>query len=401
MAETFNVTSQTTQYTWGNVPFAWGNCQKEWGDAGKHSYAAVNLSDIAISDKLNFVRYIFAAERLGVGDKKSQSIKKPFRENTKIAETYWDVIRFHLTILESFKTRDIKMTDMRKANYEFTALNDAVKKYSTHMIYDEFNTIECYTRKLTARRGFEENFKLSLLLKKITKTNRSFLESLLISDRLARTFGKNNKELALLKDSLLRRVNFNKELNEAVALDELLIKYCKLNAFDTMSLRDAYIKACDGVLSNLFVQKKLLTADGFEKLVNSPSGYENFVDFKVGEYEYKDALVRILIKSSTPQTSPSAADVVMHVDIPDTDDRGTVRITDTTAATKVHFNKHYYNPPEVNVVLRGSSGADGNVVPYIVSTDGKNDAGRYFEVELINTSGERTTGVISWVSKGY
>lgn len=399
MAETFNVTSQTTQYTWGNVPFAWGGCQKEWGDAGKHSYTAVNLSDVAISDKLNFARYIFAAERLGVGDKKSQSIKKPFQENTKIAETYWDVIRFRLTILESFKTRDIKMTDVKKANYEFTVLNDAAKKYSTHMIYDEFNTIECYTRKLIARRGFEENLKLSLLLKKIT--NQSFLESLPISDKLARTFGKNNKELALLKDSLLRRVNFNKEINEAVALDEFLIKYCKLNAFDTMSLRDAYIRACDGVLSNLFVQKKFLTADGFEKLVNSPSGYENFVDFKVGEYEYKDALVRILIKSSTPQTSLSAADVVMHVDIPDTDDRGTVRITDTTAATKVHFNKHYYNPPEVNVVLRGSGGTGGNVVPYIVSTDGKNDAGRYFEVELINTSGERTTGVISWVSKGY
>ena len=62
----------------------------------------------------------------------------------------------------------------------------------------------------------------------------------------------------------------------------------------------------------------------------------------------------------------------------------------------VQFNKPYYNPPEVQVTLSGGSSLSGIVTPHIVSIDKGG-----FYIELIGTSGNRTTGVISWVSKGY
>ena len=43
----------------------------------------------------------------------------------------------------------------------------------------------------------------------------------------------------------------------------------------------------------------------------------------------------------------------------------------------------------------------GIITPNIVSTEGIDEEGRYFEVELLDSSANRTTGTISWVSKGY
>ena len=204
-----------------------------------------------------------------------------------------------------------------------------------------------------------------------------------------------------LKEAFNRLYIIRKTIKDDIEVAEQFKKQYSLQERDSFTIYDAFIKACEAVLSNLAIRYGELNDEGFMKLVNAPSGYTDFTDFKVGEYEYEEALVRIVLETKVPQSPASVADVVLHVDIPDTDDRGITQITDTTAATKVRFNKHYYNPPEVNVVLRAGSTANSNVVPYIVSTDGQDDVGRYFEVELIAANGERTTGTISWVSKGY
>lgn len=125
------------------------------------------------------------------------------------------------------------------------------------------------------------------------------------------------------------------------------------------------------------------------------------MEFKVGEYEYQEALVRIKIESQINQSEPTASNVVMHVDIPDTDDRGIAEITSTAAPTKVYYNKHYYKPPDISVTLRGGNTSNGYIAPYIVSTSKSDDHGAYFEVELLNEKNERKTGTINWVAKGY
>ena len=107
-------------------------------------------------------------------------------------------------------------------------------------------------------------------------------------------------------------------------------------------------------------------------------------------------MVKIAVRSKMEQGKPTISNLTMHVDIPDTDDRGTTQITDTTAATRVLFNKHYYNPPEINVVLLGGSTETGVLTPYIVTV-----TSTYFDVEIRNSSTNRVTGSISWFAKGY
>lgn len=51
-------------------------------------------------------------------------------------------------------------------------------------------------------------------------------------------------------------------------------------------------------------------------------------------------------------------------------------------------------------MVKGGTGAT-TPVPNILTTDGQDDKGRYFEIELLNSSGNRTTGIVSWVAKGW
>ena len=52
------------------------------------------------------------------------------------------------------------------------------------------------------------------------------------------------------------------------------------------------------------------------------------------------------------------------------------------------------------MTVKGGSSTT-SLVPRIISTDKSDDGGRYFEVELHDTADKLTTGVISWVAKGW
>ena len=138
----------------------------------------------------------------------------------------------------------------------------------------------------------------------------------------------------------------------------------------------------------------------FKSMLESMPYYEEFTDFYVGDYEYKKACIRLVLQTETTDSKPTLYDMAANVDIDDTDDRGTANITDTTMPTKIYFNKHYYNAPEVQVTVNSGVGNE-TVTPYIVNTDGIDGSKRYFEVELRNDSNERVKGAISWISKGW
>jgi hypothetical protein len=143
-----------------------------------------------------------------------------------------------------------------------------------------------------------------------------------------------------------------------------------------------------------------MTAADFQQLVNQPTGYERFIPYIVGEYEYQKALVRLAVTPGSLGAEPAVYNVVVHVDIDDTVDRGTAVITDTSAATMVRFAKHYYTKPEVTVTLRGGNTADGTILPNVAEIS-KDKDGYYFMVELLKADGTRAKGSITWQSVGY
>ena len=169
---------------------------------------------------------------------------------------------------------------------------------------------------------------------------------------------------------------------------------------EDVAVDDRFLRALNGIIEEITLKKGGMTAADFQQLVNQPTGYERFIPYIVGEYEYQKALVRLAVVPGSLGAEPAVYNVVVHVDIDDTVDRGTTIITDTSAATTVHFSKHYYTRPEVTVTLRGGSTADGVITPNVTEID-KDDTGYYFKVELLKSDGTRAKGTITWQSVGY
>jgi hypothetical protein len=269
------------------------------------------------------------------------------------------------------------------------------------VLSDSFGVVETYWDNIKFNLYVVENIKI----KERVGKNISFItgrEEFGITDWLGKCIGASTHEDILLLDELFRRFDVRRSFGERMQLEEVVGKSIVLTPQEAFSVYDALIRGCNGVLSNIAINTGLMSLEEFEELLNAPPNYSSFIEFKVGEYEYQDALVRISLKIDARRSQPSVANVVMHVDIPDTDDKGEVEITDTTAPTKVYFNKFYYTPPSVNVTLNGGNAADGVLIPNVLSTDQKDENGRYFEVELRNEVwSERKTGKIYWVSKGY
>ena len=224
-----------------------------------------------------------------------------------------------------------------------------------------------------------------------------------IEEDYAKTISSKHAETIAVTESASRMMSFDRTFEETIHVAESRKKIATKLLTEEIATWDALLRNCGGILNNIFVRSGAIgNIAEFEKLVKEPPGYANFIDFKVGEYDYEEALVRIRVESKTEQAKPSISNLTIHVDIPDTDDRGTATITDTNAATKVYYNKQYYNPPEVNVVLiGGTTGNSGTLTPYIISTDQSDSTGRYFEVEIRDGSLNRVTGSISWFAKGY
>ncbi len=197
-----------------------------------------------------------------------------------------------------------------------------------------------------------------------------------------------------------RVVKFKREFVEEISGTELVKKTYKLFEQET----DLSVYSCRvlpnpcGVLSDIRVQDHGMTLSDFNSSIERPSGYNVFSEFKVGEYEYQDAMYRLVIKKSNMAANPLVYDYKIHVDIDDVKDRGTAVIP--AEETKVYFNRHYYTDPEVVVnVISGTAGKI--VIPYITEASGEDDNGRYFKVVLKNANGSIVAGTISWNSNGY
>lgn len=282
-------------------------------------------------------------------------------------------------------------------------------------LYEEIGLID-RNRQLLGKNIINE-LKLSDSIKRICNFKRIFFEKMLIDEKHSNHIGieytessfkiddgnkiRNqvmvNKQINLdVNEAFNRRAIFKRQYAEIINLVEKLSKENILIKCENTGISDNFLRNANAVFSNLIISAEELAFDEFIKLAARAPEYDSFVDFNAGEYEYQKALVRFILESKAAQAEPIIHDVVCHVDIEDTDDRGSKEIVDMINPTKIYFNKLYYHPPEVNITLKGSSGSNSYIVPRIVFITEK-----YFEVELRNESNQLVQGLVSWVSKGY
>lgn len=228
---------------------------------------------------------------------------------------------------------------------------------------------------------------------------KPFTENAALKDAEAANIGKNNQDTLVLAEDLSRPARFVRGFSEPMTVMEthrrLVDLFKKENEISIRAIRIRQTPC--GVLSDIVVNNHGITLDEFNRLANKASGYNTFTEFKVGEYEYKDALYRLAIRKKNSASNPLVYDYAIHVDIDDVKDRGAADIP--AEETKVYFNRTYYTTPDVVVNVCG--GTEGEpVIPYITE-QGEDDRGKYFKIILRNAAGKVVAGRISWNSNGY
>lgn len=345
---------------------------------GKVVYSATNKETVWLLDSLRKASKLNKGEDLAAIENKRQAIEHELYDGLHIMDEW--------------------RNDMRTLAREQVKAMDYIAKHAVSAQFDGFHVQEGYKKIWQTLQAFREG------LKTLDKVYRNIYavrdDHIAIADKRLVKLERTLHESIDTDESFNRNVAFVRGLAELARIGDGLTRDIGKNPAEDIALYDAYVRASNSYIESVQVVSSFKEMDDFTVMADTPPMYEQFTDFNVGDYEYEKALLRLRVVSKATQAQPLLYDVSPHVDIDDTDDKGQLEIKDTTAATKVYYNKHYYNAPEVNAMVKGGTGAT-TPVPNILTTDGQDDKGRYFEIELLNSSGNRTTGIVSWVAKGW
>lgn len=337
-----------------------------------------------LSDAFSFMDSLCKASRLNKG------------EDLAVIEEERQAIEHEL--YDGLHIMDEWRNDMRTLAREQVKAMDHIAKHATSAQFDGFHVQDDYKKIWQAVQTFREE------LKTLDKAHRNIYavrdDRIAIADKLLVKLERTLRESIETDESFNRNVDFVRGFEDLARIGDGLTRDIGKNPAEDIALYDAFVRASNGYIESVQVLSSFKEMNDFTAMSDTPPLYEQFTDFNVGDYEYEKALLRLRVVSKATQAQPLLYDVSPHVDIDDTDDKGQLEIKDTTAATKVYYNKHYYNAPEVNAMVKGGTGTT-TPVPNILTTDGQDDKGRYFEIELLNSSGNRTTGIVSWVAKGW
>ena len=387
-------------YRWDDCDFTWdaAQCGNSWDMFGIYDHVRDDEEPVAVTDRVTNGVSSIHTESIMVADYNKNKIVAWINERVSAAETYWDNIGFIMHVVESIRISDTRNVSMVKGVHDAINVREHVARDITATINESLTIEELVKRMVSYRRTDLED--IGAEDSHISSMKSNINELIGVDDKISLSLRHVAREAFMLVDNLLHRSQVKRTINEAVAASDAYSSHITSDHRETVELVDSFVRACGGVMADIALMKGGMTASQFEELIKHPPGYEPFIPYNVGEYEYQKALVRLLVTAGSMGSEPAVYDAVVNVDIDDTIDRGTVTITDISAATKVYFNKHYYTKPEVNVTLQAGNTADGFITPNIESIGSDSD-GFYFTVSLMNAAGTRVAGKITWESVGY
>lgn len=442
-------------YTWDNANFTWDAEQsaREFDSFAPYIYTAAGAESLSLTDGMCSMPGKSLKGAIAITDSRpAWKLYDAISEHIGLHETYWDYISFILRVLESthviesshrelnipkhekasitgkshaavtetsheaFASGDFGFSSFVQKKKESTNVNDNRNGEITKSLKDKASLRDCITA--SAVKVSSEKIAVFDLLVRAAAFFREQGETLTIEPAEDKRFTSNKADkvhvgeqhivdmleniydVISVSDLASHRAQTFRTFDEIAKISETMLRNLSSLYGEDIATDDRFLRALNGIIEEIMLKKGGITAEDFQQIVNQPIGYERFIPYIVGEYEYQKALVRLAVTPGSLGAEPAVYNVAVHVDIDDTVDRGTTIITDTSAATTVHFSKHYYTMPEVTVTLRGGNTADGIITPNVMEID-KDDDGYYFKVELLKSDGTRATGTVTWQSVGY
>ncbi|WP_302490151.1 hypothetical protein [uncultured Dialister sp.] len=348
----------------------------------------IDMSNLYTLDNANIAIDDFAHDEYDVSESQSvewgERLDRFFNANLNFKETvsYSESKKINTTVFSKESPIYISQSESKNINKLIfgTQINRATMR--SQSFFDRFITEKA--------KALEAPFK---------SIYKPFSEDAISKDGEKWFFTKKSKD-SLINNDLVDRVwDFKKTLYETAKLSDRKKLNITIHVKENLMGKDLRLaQTAECVLSDISLSHNGMTESEFEKAINKPSGYSQFHEYKVGTYNYQDAIYRLVIRKKSLAANPLVYDYKIHVDIDDVKDRGTLSIP--AEETKVYFHRTYYTTPDVVVNVVGGAG-DGIVIPTITETDGEDDNGRYFKVILKGASGKAVAGIITWNSTGY
>lgn len=390
-----------TYYTWDSANFAWDATQSAhaWDDMAPLVYTRDDAETFSLRDGMTSATGKVARDAVRLVDtRRWADLLGTKREQVGVHETYWDYISYVLTILESARVIESSYRGMDVPKREGVKITRRSHSEIMESPREQLGILDASLRAAAFKRTWSES--ASLDDDEDNHVTAGKFETIRTSEHRAADVYKPTAEQIGTTERQHHRAQTFRTFAEKASLYEHMRRDLGGGYSEVVAVDDRFLRALDGIIEEVAVRKGGMTADEFQQLVNQPTGYERFIPYIVGEYEYQKALVRLAVMPGSLGAEPAVYNVVVHVDIDDTVDRGTAVITDTSTATMVRFSKHYYTKPEVTVTLRGGSTADGTILPNVAEISRDKD-GYYFTVELLKADGTRAKGTVTWQSVGY
>ena len=300
------VTDNFIPKTWAqSYPETWGSTTNDWR-YGIHSYDLLATVTLALAEQLSRSASCGIGESISVADQLARKTiwERSCEEAFSIMETYWDFIQFRVSVSESFTVTDDETHKVVKGVKVTLHVAESVHKSIekpfpvTIFVEDEF------FHKAKVLREFAETVSFAELVGK--QSSLPFEETFGIVDFFYNMFTENVDEPISVAEVLSRSFSAQRVLSETVVIEELVGKHPELNKEDLLSIRDTILQASNAILNNIFARHGEITKlEDFEKLVNQAPGFTEFIPFRVGEYDYEEALVKIAVRTNADQAKPT------------------------------------------------------------------------------------------------
>lgn len=309
----------------------------------------------------------------------------------------WDISRTFNGAIVIDDTQSYKQNVKRYYEVGIIARDEKKQEWQVNKKYaSEMKVVDAHCSAWTVWGVYKEAVKIEDTVKSACMILRAYNDALKVTEKAQKAISTEFQATVKCDDIKEGLWLIDKTVTETVATSEYINATLQGIIKDGLKIKDGRWRyQTNGVISDIVVNRGELTLDEFIQKADNPAQYNRFIEFKVGDYEYQDAIYKIELARTNLNTKSVLYDYAVHVDIPDTFDRGEAAVD---GETNVYFNKHFYHAPEVNV---STTGGTEILIPRIIALDGEDDNGRYFTVILENSSGESKAGRISWSARGY
>ncbi|MEN7527842.1 hypothetical protein [Cupriavidus sp. DL-D2] len=394
MATTITETPEL-DYTWETADFTWNSQQaglRTWENAHVARWGFDSTEMVVISDQLAKATDKLTRENFALLEAIRKSTDLSPQELLGIRGCYVDNVAFQLRVVETVSMLEKAGRGISIPFTESFSLSESEQKTIGLSASEALNLLEVFSRAVDWRLAPGEQVGITVVEGRHPQLGRN--ESLAISEKSNREIGLGKNELLAFAEVFGRTVVFKRAIAEGLTAADSLSKAYEMEQAEAVRLVEALMRNPNAVVSDMLVSNQDVTFQDFLRIVNTGRipGYGDFRTFVQGDYEYSEAMFRVLL-DATSSDRGSISDLKVSVDVPDVFDRGMAFIEDAENGLYVQFSRPFHITPEMSMLLKGGTTL---AFPKLITLD------QYgFTVKLFDKNDVAVTGSVSWSAHGY